>query len=73
MVLSANHSGALRCHEALDEQFEHDSAPEFGWLQPVVCDKTPLVLQLQGGFEINEDQMVTVFTIHNSGPGARKK
>ena len=45
-VLSANHSGALRFHEALDEQFEHDSSPEFGWLQPVVCDKTPLVLQL---------------------------
>jgi hypothetical protein len=41
--LSANHSGALRFHEALDEQFEHDSSPEFGWLQPVVCDKTPLV------------------------------
>ena len=45
-VLSANHSGALRFHEALDEQFEHDSSSEFGWLQPVVCDKTPLVLQL---------------------------
>ena len=26
-VLSANHSGALRFHEALDEQFEHDSSP----------------------------------------------
>ena len=47
-VLSANHSGALRFHEALDEQFKHDSAPEFGWLQPVVCDETPLVLQLGG-------------------------
>ena len=47
-VLSANHSGALRFHEVLDEQFKHDSAPEFGWLQPVVCDETPLVLQLGG-------------------------
>ena len=45
-VLSANHSEALRFHEALDEQFQHDSAPEFGWLQPVVCDETPLLLQL---------------------------
>ena len=47
-VLSVNHSGALRFHEELDEQFTHHSAPEFGWLQPVVCDKTPLVLQLGG-------------------------
>ena len=43
-ALSASHSGALRFHEALDEQFQHDSALEFGWLQPVVCDETPLVL-----------------------------
>ena len=45
-VLSANHSGALRFHEALGEQFQHDSPPEFGWLQRVVCDDTPLMLQL---------------------------
>ena len=45
-ILSANHSGALRFHEALDKQFQDDSAPERGWLQPVVCNETPLVLQL---------------------------
>ena len=30
-------------------------------------------ITIQGGFEINEGQMVTVLKIYNSGPGARKK
>ena len=45
-VLSANHSGALRFHDAVGKQFADDSAEEVGWLQPVVSAETPLVLQL---------------------------
>ena len=43
-VLSANHSGALRFHDAVGKQFADDSAEEVGWLQPVVSAETPLVL-----------------------------
>ena len=45
-VLSANHSGALRFHDAVGKQFADDSAEELGWLQPVISAETPLVLQL---------------------------
>ena len=46
MHSSANHSGALRFHDAVGKQFADDSAEEVGWLQPVVSAETPLVLQL---------------------------
>ena len=45
-VLSANHSGALRFHEAVGKQFVDDSAEDVGWLQPVVDAKVPLRLVL---------------------------
>ena len=47
-VLSANHSGALRFHEAVAQQFTDDSAPGVGWLQPVVDAERPLVVELDG-------------------------
>ena len=47
-VLSANHSGALRFHEAVAKQFTDDSAPDVGWLQPVVDAERPLILELDG-------------------------
>ena len=47
-VLSANHSGALRFHEAVGKQFADDSADDVGWLQPVVSADAPLRLQLNG-------------------------
>ena len=47
-VLSANHSGALRFHEAVAKQFTDDSAPDVGWLQPVVEAERPLILELDG-------------------------
>ena len=47
-VLSANHSGALRFHEAVGKQFADDSADDVGWLQPVVSADAPLRLQLDG-------------------------
>ena len=45
-VLSANHSGALRFHDAVGKQFADDSSEELGWLQPVISAETPLILQL---------------------------
>ena len=45
-VLSANHSGALKFHEAVAKQFADDSAPDLGWLQPVVDCERPLQLTL---------------------------
>ena len=48
IVLSANHSGALRFHEAVAKQFTDDSAPDVGWLQPVVDAERPLILELDG-------------------------
>ena len=47
-VLSANHSGALRFHEAVAKQFTDDSAPGVGWLQLVVDAERPLILKLDG-------------------------
>ena len=47
-VLSANHSGAVRFHEAVGKQFKDDSTPEMGWLQPVVDVERPLILELDG-------------------------
>jgi hypothetical protein len=47
-VLSANHSGALKYHEAVGKQFTDDSAPDLGWLQPVVDCERPLQLALGG-------------------------
>ena len=47
-VLSANHSGALRFHEAVGKQFVDDSADDVGWLQPVVDANGPLRLNLNG-------------------------
>ena len=47
-VLSANHSGALRFHEAVGKQFADDSADDVGWLQPVVSADAPLRLHLNG-------------------------
>ena len=47
-VLSANHSGALRFHEAVGKQFADDAAEESGWLQRVVDPERPLVLELEG-------------------------
>ena len=47
-VLSANHSGALRFHEAVAKQFEDDSAPDRGWLQTVADETRPLELDLDG-------------------------
>ena len=48
-VLSANHSGALRSHDAVGKQFADDSAEDIGWLQSVVSAESPLVLQLGDG------------------------
>ena len=47
-VLSANHSGALRFHEAVGKQFVDDSADDVGWLQPVAGGNGPLRLDLNG-------------------------
>ena len=47
-VLPAYHSGVLRFYEAVAAQIEGDSAPELGWLQPVVDASKPLELDLDG-------------------------
>ena len=47
-VLSANHAGAIKFHEAIAKQFAGDSSPELGWLQPVVDAGRPLQLELDG-------------------------
>ena len=48
-VLSANHSGALRpIFEAVAKQFADDSAPDVGWLQPVVDAERPLIFEPGG-------------------------
>ena len=64
-VLSANHSGAIRFHDALDKQFVDDSSPDRGWLQPVVCDTTPLTVTLDG-----KDYKVTGFVARRNLPGS---
>ena len=45
-VLSANHSGALRFHDAVGKQFADHSAEDVGWLQTVMSAETLMVLQL---------------------------
>ena len=47
-VLSANHSGALRFHEAVGRQLVDDSADDVGWSQPVIDANGPLHLNLNG-------------------------
>jgi hypothetical protein len=47
-VLSANHSGAMRYHEKVGEQFDHDVHDDRRWLMAVKPVEKPLMVTIRG-------------------------
>ena len=47
-VLSANHSGAMRYHEKVGEQFDHDAHDDRRWLMAVKPVEKPLMVTIRG-------------------------